>query len=291
MMQPKNGPYTVFIVSDATGETAYRVVRAALAQYKDTLVEIKWRQGTRTPEQVSTIVEEAAAVNGMIVHTLVDPDLRQRLMDESRGRATECIDLIGPVLLHFSDWLGRVPAQQPGLTQQIDEDYFRRITAIEFAVQHDDGRNAHELDQADLVLVGVSRTSKTPLSMYFATRGWLVGNVPLVPGVEPPPILFELPLRRVVALTVRPERLISLRRARQRALGVSGQYGDEDSIREELRYARQVFSRGGWPVVDMSVKSIEEAALEILAMARQGMPKVQNNQGAGSLDDPGRGFS
>ncbi len=286
MAQPKNGPYTIFIVSDATGETAYRVVRAALAQYKDILVEIKWRQGTRTAEQVSTIVEEAAALNGMIVHTLVDPDLRQRLMDESRGRATECIDLIGPVLLHFSDWLGRVPAQQPGLTQQIDEDYFRRITAIEFAVQHDDGRNAHELDQADLVLVGVSRTSKTPLSMYFATRGWLVGNVPLVPGIEPPPILFELPRQRVVALTVRPERLISLRGARQRALGVSGRYGDEDSIREELRYARQVFMRGGWPVVDMSVKSIEEAASEILAMARQEMSEAQNNRNAENLDNP-----
>ncbi len=265
-MAGQGAPRVVLIVSDATGETVYRVVRAALAQFKDALVELRWRQGTRRADALSAVVEEAAQVGGLIAHSLVVPDLRQALLDESRRRGVECLDVIGPVLLHFSDWLGRQPLQQPGVTRQIDEDYFRRITAMEFAVQHDDGRNPDELAQADLVLVGVSRTSKTPLSMYFATRGWLVGNVPLVPGIDPPRILFDLPPERVIALTVRPERLTHLRGARQAWLRVSGPYTDPGSIREELRYARSLIARGGWQVVDMSVKSIEEAASEILGL-------------------------
>ena len=256
----------VFIVSDATGETAYRVTRAALAQFKDTLIELEWRQGMRTIEQVRHVVAEAAATRGIIVHSIVIPPLRDVLLEESRSHGVECVDVIGPVLMHFSDWLGHDPAMQPGVTRSIDQAYFERITALEFAVQHDDGRHAEELDRADLVLVGVSRTSKTPLSIYFAYRGWMVGNVPIVPGVEPPPILFELPPGRVVALSVRPERLLALRGAREGALGIHGVYGDPSSLREELAYARQVIARGGWPVVDMSVKSIEEAASEILQL-------------------------
>ncbi len=254
----------IFIMSDATGETPYRVVRAALAQFKETLVTIRWRQGTRTREQVEAVVNEAAAVNGLIAHSLVVPELRHALVEASRAQGVQLLDVIGPALLHFADWLSREPAHQPGLTRSIDAEYFRRITAMEFAVQHDDGRNPDELDQADLVLVGVSRTSKTPLTMTFAMRGWLVGNVPLVPGVEPPRVLFELPQDRVVALMVKPERLMRLRGSREAWLGVSGGYGDPGAIREELRAARQVIARGGWPVVDMTVKSIEEAASEIL---------------------------
>ncbi len=261
--------HTVFIVSDATGETAYRVVRATLTQFKDSLVEIKWRQGIRTAEQIAEVVENAAAANSLIVHSLVIPELRQALLEESRRYGVECIDVIGPALMHFADWLKREPAMQPGVMRQIDEAYFQRITALEFAVEHDDGRNPDDLDEADLVLVGVSRTSKTPLSIYFAYRGWLVGNVPLIPGIDPPEILFKLPAGRVVALMVRPERLVLLRGVRQQSMGVSGSYGDPDSIREEIRYAHAMIAQGGWPVIDMSAKSIEEAATEILALVKR----------------------
>ncbi len=284
MAEQQNTAHVVFVVSDATGETAYRVVRAALQQFKNTLVEVRWRQGTRTTDQVHAVIEEAAQVGGLIAHSLVVPELRQALLDESRLHDVECVDVIGPVLLHFADWLGREPSQQPGVTRQLDEDYFHRIEAMEFAVHHDDGRNPDELDEADLVLVGVSRTSKTPLSMYFATRGWLVGNVPLVPGIDPPGILFELPPGRVVALTVRPERLTQLRGAREAWLRVGGDYADAESIREELRYARSLIARGGWPVVDMSVKSIEEAASEILGL-------VGVNAHGDSLKRPGENRS
>lgn len=260
----RQGERVVYIMSDATGETPYRVVRAALAQFKNALVEIRWRQGARTPEQVEAVVDEAAAADAMIAHSLVVPALREALVEASRARGVVLLDVIGPAMFHFADWLEREPAHQPGLTRSIDAEYFRRITAMEFAVQHDDGRNADELHEADLVLVGVSRTSKTPLTMTFAMRGWLVGNVPLVPGVEPPEVLFELPQQRVIALTVKPERLMRLRGTRESWLGVAGGYGDPEAIREELRAARQVVARGGWPVVDMTVKSIEEAATEIL---------------------------
>jgi regulator of PEP synthase PpsR (kinase-PPPase family) len=259
-------PRVLYIVSDATGETAYRVTRAALTQFKDHLVDIRWRQGTRTVEQVKAVVCEAHQTSGLIVHSLVIPELRQAILDESRVQGVMIHDVIGPALMHLSDWLGDQPANQPAVLNQINESYFQRITALEYAVRHDDGRNAQELDRADLVLVGVSRTSKTPLSIYFAYRGWMVGNVPLVMGIEPPDILFKLPRSRVVALTVRADRLAALRSKRQRRLHMTGSYDSTDSIGDELRHAREIIARGGWPTVDMSIKSIEEAATEILEL-------------------------
>ncbi len=260
-------PHTAFIVSDATGETAYRIVRAALAQFKDSLVEVEWRRGVRTEDAVREVVADAAAVGGLIVHTLVVPNLRRVLSEESRRQGVIRVDVMGPALIHFEEWLEHEPSGQPGVTAQIDEDYLRRITALEYAVEHDDGRNTHDLDRADLVLVGVSRTSKTPLSMYLAYRGWLVGNVPIVPQqVDPPDTLFEQPPGKVVALTVRPERLLALRGVREQWMGVRGDYADPTSVREELRHARLMYAEAGWPIVDMSAKSIEEAAVEVLEL-------------------------
>lgn len=258
---------TIFLVSDATGETAYRVMRSALRQFKDNLVVFEWRQGTRTVEQVEAIVEDAAAVDGMLAHSLVLPDLRQALLEKSRVRSVESVDVIGPAVMHLGEWLEREPSRQPGMIRQLDKDYFQRIDAVEFAVEHDDGRNTSDLDHADFVLVGVSRTSKTPLSMYFAFRGWLVGNVPLVPEIEPPDILFRL--SRVVALTISAGRLAKLRQEREEWMGVSGNYGDPVRIREELQWAQMVIARGGWPTIDMSVRSVEEAAIEILALVER----------------------
>jgi regulator of PEP synthase PpsR (kinase-PPPase family) len=173
-------------------------------------------------------------------------------------------------VMHFSNWIEREPLLQPGLTRQLDEDYFQRITALEFAVRHDDGRNAADLDKADLVLVGLSRTSKTPLSVYLAYRGWLVGNVPIIPNMDLPPILFDLPPKRVVGLAIRPERLTRLRGQRQRHLGVVGDYADPDSIRLEVQYAHSLFAKAGWPLVDVTAKSIEETATEIMSLVYRG---------------------
>jgi regulator of PEP synthase PpsR (kinase-PPPase family) len=265
-MTDQTPPHTAFIVSDATGETAYRIVRAALAQFKDSLVAVEWRRGVRTEDAVRAVVAEAAAVGGLIVHTLVVPDLRRVLSEESRRQGVIRVDVMGPALMHFEEWLQHQPSGQPGVTDQIDEDYLRRITALEYAVEHDDGRNPHDLDRADLILVGVSRTSKTPLSMYLAYRGWLVGNVPIVPQIDPPDTLFEQPPGKVIALTVRPERLLALRGVREQWMGVRGNYADPASVREELRHARLMYAKAGWPIVDMSAKSIEEAAAEVLEL-------------------------
>jgi hypothetical protein len=260
---------TLFIVSDATGETAFRVARSALKQFKDIPIRIEWKQGTRTVAQVVEVVEAAASSSGLIVHTLVVPDLREVLVASCRAHNVPCIDVIGAVVMQLSDWLDSEPIEQPGMIRQLDEDYFKRIEAMEFAVEHDDGRKPDDLDRADLVLVGVSRTSKTPLSMYFARRGWLVGNIPLIAGIDPPAILYRLPPGKVVGLTVRPERLSRIRGNREKLMGVSGDYGDPRKIAEELQWAREIMAQGNWPVVDMSARSIEEAAMEILGLVRR----------------------
>jgi regulator of PEP synthase PpsR (kinase-PPPase family) len=271
----KVSPCWVFIVSDATGETANRVVKAALAQFGGVNVQIERRGGVRSEEGARAVAREAAKREAMIVHTLVMPAVRYSLTEESRVQGVECVDLIGPLMLHLTDWLKTAPLAQPGLVDQLDEAYFRRIGALEFAVRHDDGRNPDELAEADLVLVGVSRVSKTPLSFYLAYRGWMVGNVPIVLGIEPPPILFKLPKHRIVALSVQPERMVTLRRQRLGRMPLSGSYANPEHVREEYRYAHEIFKeRGRWPVVDVTVKSIEESASEVLELVRQARRRV-----------------
>lgn len=256
----------VFAISDATGTTAERVVQAALTQFAGSEVEISRHGGVRTPEQVRQIVREAAEKGGFIVHTLVSAELRHLVLHEGRRHGVETIDLMGPLLARLTTVLARPPRSEPGLFRPFDDAYLARIEAIRFTVSHDDGRNTHDLGQADIVLVGVSRTCKTPTSIYLATQGWRVANVPLVLGVEPPQELFTLPKRRVVALMVEPERLAVLRQPRVRRIGtLASGYATLDFVRREVAYAYEVLGRRpDWPIVDMTAKSIEEAAAEIV---------------------------
>jgi hypothetical protein len=263
----------IFILSDATGETALKVVKAALAQFQETSVETVIRPGIARESQIEEIVEEAKRTGGLIVYTLVVPTLRAFLVQLARERGLECIDVLGPMLIRLSDWLGQKPLSRPGLRRELEEDYFRRIMAVEFAIEHDDGKRAEELDKADLVLVGVSRTTKTPLSIYLAYRGWLVGNVPIVMGIEPPSILYEIPQWKIVALTVNAERLAMIRSNRIRRFHVGGDYVDLDGIKEELRLAHRIFYQAGWPILDMSYKSVEEAAQEITELLQARKPR------------------
>jgi len=263
----------IFILSDATGETALKVVKAALAQFQEANVETVIRPGIARESQIEEIVEEAKRTGGLIVYTLVVPTLRAFLVQLARERGLECIDVLGPMLIRLSDWLGQKPLSRPGLRRELEEDYFRRIMAVEFAIEHDDGKRAEELDKADLVLVGVSRTTKTPLSIYLAYRGWLVGNVPIVMGIEPPSILYEIPQWKIVALTVNAERLAMIRSNRIRRFHVGGDYVDLDGIKEELRLAHRIFYQAGWPILDMSYKSVEEAAQEITELLQARKPK------------------
>jgi len=258
--------YQVFAVSDGTGITAERVVEAALTQFKDQEVEISRYGDVRTLERARQVVQEAAESRSFIVHTLVDPDVRHVMLEEGHRLGVATIDLMGPLLARLTELLSTAPLSEPGLFQPFDEAYLQWIEALKFAVSHDDGRNTHELPRADIVLVGVSRTFKTPLSIYLANQGWRVANVPLILGIEPPQKLFTLPKQRVVATMMQPERLAALRGMRAHRLG-SGRlgYADLDSVRREVAYAYELIGRRpDWPIVDMTSKSVEEASAEIV---------------------------
>lgn len=258
--------YQVFVVSDGTGTTAERVVRAALTQFERN-VEVQRFGEVRTVEQVRQVVHQAAQARALIVHTLVTATLRQAMFDEGRACHVLTLDLMGPLLERLSDLLEAPPLAQPGLYRI--EEYNRRIEAVDFAFRHDDGRHADELEQAEIVLVGVSRTGKTPLSVYLAYRGWLVGNVPVVLGIDPPKLLFGLPRERVIGLTVDASRLAQLRQIRARRMsGTVRDYADLQRVREEIAYALDLFRRAGWHQVDMTSKPVEEAAIEVVALMR-----------------------
>jgi len=258
----------VVIVSDATGRTAEMVVRAALVQFQGADVQLHVQPHVRTAIGVRAAAEEASKLQGLIVHTLVSPELRNLMLTEGRARGVPTIDLLGPLLLRLEDLLRLQPLAKPGLFREMDQEYRRRFEVVEFAVKHDDGQDPRGLQQADVVLVGVSRTSKTPLSMFLAGRGLRVANVPIVHNLPLPEELARLDPRRVVGLTIKAERLLELRRARLHQMKTPPKfpYADPRQIWGELDYAHAQFNRAGWPVVDVTDKSIEEAAAEILIL-------------------------
>jgi regulator of PEP synthase PpsR (kinase-PPPase family) len=256
----------IYLLSDATGETAEKMVMAALTQFRDKAVRLKRVNNVRTKNQVYEALDEALEHRGLVVYTIVNRELAQLIHDECDGLGLTNIDLLTPVLLKLAHYLGRSPKETPGLFHGIDDAYFKRIEAIEFTVKHDDGQEPRNLHLAEIVLVGISRTSKTPLSIYLAHRGWKVANVPLVKGIDPPSQLFEVDPRRVVGLIVDPQRLAEVRAARLRNLGQDPRaaYADYEAIEEELAYARKFFRKHPWVIVDVSEKAVEEAANEVL---------------------------
>lgn len=268
MEAPPERKHRVYVVSDATGGTARRVVDAALMQFKDAAVSVEQVPGVREVKEVKEVVKHAAKTRGTIVHTLALPELRRVMLTEGRRRHVATIDLMGPLLSRLSETLELAPLAQPGLMQQLDESYYERIGAIDFAVRHDDGRNPEDLDRADLVLVGVSRTSKTPISIFLAYRGWRVANVPIIANMEPPPGLSRVDRKRVVALTVQFERLVKLRQARQSRMGrgLFMGYARPEHVQEDLDWAELVLRRERWATIDVTNKSIEECAAEIIAL-------------------------
>ncbi len=255
----------IFIVSGGAGLSGEQLVRTALAQFASADVPIEIVPHVRR-DQLEDVVKRAVVSGGIIVHTLVDADLRSALLDLIRDYGVPAIDLMGPMLLHLARILDKPPIGQPGLYRQLHEDYFKRIEAIEFTVDHDDGRKPHELGLAEIVIVGVSRVGKTPLSMYLSTRGWKVANVPLVREIAPPAELFEIDARRVVGLTIDEEQLAAHRRRRAMKLGMDRQvpYTDPASLYAEMEYAQAILRRGRFAVVDITNKPIEESADEVV---------------------------
>ncbi len=260
----------ILIVSDGTGGTAEQAVRAALTQFAGTDVSLERRSEVRSVEQVTDAVQYAARIGAFIVHTIVSQELRNAMAEQGRLHNVPTIDLMGPLLAQLAQHLAHSPAERPGLFRELNREYFRRIEAVEFALRHDDGQRAHELDKADIVLVGVSRTFKTPLSIFLAFKGWLVGNVPVMLDVPLPPILEQLPPSTVFCLTTDAVNLAELRRARHKHLGgATGSYADPEFVQRELAYAEMLFrSHPGWSVIEVTHKPIEEIASEILAIMR-----------------------
>jgi [pyruvate, water dikinase]-phosphate phosphotransferase / [pyruvate, water dikinase] kinase len=264
-------PHVVLVISDGTGVTGERVVRAALTQFDSDAVVVERIQGVRDEQRIVESIEGAARRDALVLYSLVSPDHRRTLIHEARRNHVFAVDLLGPILRRLSDVLDASPRAKPGLFHQLDEEYFKRIETVDFAIKHDDGRMSHDVGSADLVLVGVSRTSKTPVSMLLAYRGWNVANVPIVLNIDPPEELFTVPRNKVIAVTARPTWLEGVRRERARRLSqeLTLDYWELTHIREELAWFRRIVERGGWTVVDVTHKAVEETAAEIVALARE----------------------
>lgn len=258
----------ILIVSDGTGRTATQALNAALTQFPDQVVETVVRNEVRHKEEIEQAAKEAAHLGAFVVHTLVSNELRDFMITSGRRYNVETIDLMGPLLARLSEKLMHSPAEQPGLFNKINQEYFKRIDAMQFAFQHDDGQRPEELHKAEIVLLGVSRTFKTPLSIYFAFKGWLVANVPIVWGIEPPEQIFSLPPEKVFCLTTYAHNLASLRHVRQVHLGIgTDDYASIRYVQQDLNYAHAIFRRQPlWPVIRVTNKPIEEIASEILAI-------------------------
>jgi regulator of PEP synthase PpsR (kinase-PPPase family) len=217
-------------------------------------------------------VQAAKEENALIVFTLVVPELTQLLIEEASRKQVPIVDIMGPMIDGLSKLFQRPPRREPGLIHKLDDEYFRKVEAIEFAVKYDDGRDPRGLLSADVVLIGVSRTSKTPLSMYLAHKRLKVANVPLVPEVEPPDELFLIPSNRCIGLTIDPHQLNNIRRERLKSLGLASgaNYANMERILEEVEYAEKVIRRVGCPIIDVSNKAVEETANIILDMLKKG---------------------
>jgi [pyruvate, water dikinase]-phosphate phosphotransferase / [pyruvate, water dikinase] kinase len=264
---------TVYVVSDATGGTAERVVRSALVQFEGATVTLLRRPRVRTRERIRTLVQEARRGNALIVHTLVSNELRGVMYAETRAHGVDSLDLLGPLLERFTLHLQSGPQEEPGLFQQLSETKSREIEAVEFAFRHDDGQRVEDLQRAEVVLVGVSRTMKTPTTLYLAYRGWFAANVPLIPELPLPDVLTALPPDRVFCLNMRAEQLLHLRlkRAALEAIPVDP-YASPDQIEKETQYAEQLRIKYGWHPINVTGKMVEEVAREILTLLAEQSP-------------------
>lgn len=255
----------IHIVSDFTGDTAARVARAAQSQFEHTDFELFRHARIKGRGDLLDILNGIAGRRAAVFYTIVDPDLRQAMIELATQHGLVVHDVLSPALHAVTTASGLQAQLVPGRHPPLDAQYFRRIAAIEFAVKHDDGRGTENLHRADVVLVGVSRTSKTPTSMYLGHMGYMTANVPLVRGVEPPPTLFEIEPWKVVGLSIDAERLSEIRQRRVRALaaGANARYADLSQIYDELDAARAVHRRLACPVLDVTTLAIEEAATRV----------------------------
>jgi hypothetical protein len=258
---------TIFVVSDATGDTAERMARSALVQFKDAAVQLVRRGHVDTPDAVRAVLCEAAGKDSLVVHTLVSDELRQLMLTESRLHGVDALDLLGALLERLAIHLHLTPQEKPGLFQQLAEARSREIEAVAFAFRHDDGQNVEELHHAEVVLVGVSRTMKTPTMLYLAYRGWFAANVPLIPELPLAKPLLDLPPERVFCLSLQPEQLRQRRHARATIEAIPLEsYASLTQVSKENEYAERLCKQRGWRRIDVTGNSVEEVARTIITL-------------------------
>jgi regulator of PEP synthase PpsR (kinase-PPPase family) len=289
MSDSTTAPKVLFVLSDATAETAERVLRAALIQFRDARPQIRIYSLLRKDEAIEEALRQAAVEQALVVYTIVNPEQRSLLEAKARVYHLQTVDLIGHLMGRLADFLEAQPAGRPGLGQ-LNQSYFERIEAVEFAVKHDDGQAAQGLHLADVVLVGLSRTSKTPLSTYLAQRGLKVANVPVVLGLPLPREIEHIDQSKIFGLTINAGALIRIRRARLRSLNMPDDtdYARRDHIVRELQYARDIFTAHPlWPVIDVSERAIEETAAILLRIREQRLRGIMDPVAREDLVIPG----
>lgn len=265
--QPLATYFHVHLVSDSTGETLNTLLKATASQFAAAKPLEHIYALVRSRTQMEKTLAEIEASPGLVLYTVINPELRRLLEIRCSELQTPAISVLDPLLHAFTDYLGLEQSLRPGAQHQLDDAYFRRIAALDYTLSHDDGQMTWDLEPADVVLVGVSRTSKTPTCMYLANRGIKAANVPLVPTSDPPPELFTLRKPLVVGLVTSPERLAQIRESRLGGLNAAGkveEYSDLDVVRKEVLRAKRLFAKHRWPVIDVTRKSVEETAAAIL---------------------------
>ncbi|MHB1420162.1 MAG: pyruvate, water dikinase regulatory protein [Bacillota bacterium] len=263
----------VYVISDSLGETAELVARAATSQFNSGHVEMRRIPYVTDKDYLEEIIAEAATHDRVIIaYTIVVQEVKEHLIKLANEKNLIAVDLLGPLIRSLADVLGLQPRMEPGLLRKLDEQYFRKVEAIEFAVKYDDGKDSRGLLHADVVMIGVSRTSKTPVCMYLAHKRIKAANIPLVPEVSPPEELFQTARRRIVGLTISPNLLFEIRQARLKSLGLAAgaDYANMDRIMKELEYSEGIMKRIACPIIDVTNRAVEETASRILEIYFKG---------------------
>ena len=268
-MTPTTGYFHLHLISDSTGETLITVARAAAAQYTKVMLVEHVHPLLRSSKQLDRVLAEIEETPGIVLYTLLQQNLADRLEQRCRELGLPCLSILGPVLHLFQAYLGAESTHKVGAQHTLNADYFRRIDALNYTMMHDDGQQADDLEEADVLLIGVSRTSKTPTSIYLANRGVKTANVPLVPGVPLPPAIERLKHPLVVGLYASPERIVQIRQ--NRLLGLKAhrdddKYIDQQAVADEVAASRRLCAKHDWPLIDVTRRSIEETAAAVLAL-------------------------
>ena len=264
---------TVYIISDSIGETAELVVRAAASQFAGADLNFKRKPHLTSASEIETILTEAVQIGAAVIYTLVRQDLKECLETKAAELGIISVDIMCPVIEALTSITGLSPRNEPGLIRKVDKEYFAKVEAIEFAVKYDDGKDPRGLSKADLVIIGISRTSKTPLCMYLAHKGIKAANVPLVMEASLPDELFALPGNKIIGLTINPTILQEIRKQRLRIMGLSTEsdYVNIERIAAEYEYAWSIMRKLGCTVIDVTNKSVEETAAYVLDIYRKGV--------------------